>query len=299
MEQISKYRFDDFEADVRSGELRRKGQRLKLQLQPFYVLMALLERPKDVVTREQLRQRIWPDDTFVDFDHSLNTAVAKVRDALGDSANNPKYVETIAKKGYRFLGAVETVSEPSPVPSSAQSRTADNTLSLSGGVQKNLPAQNSANAAVIGGSAEQAKAGSAELPHASRNITRLLFTLAQIMYMIFYLSALLSWEKLAAAADAAWQGAGSAAFVVYLVTALVGLVVRLYLITATAFDYPLLGEKYRRIFPALFVLDMIWALSPLLLKERMGMGLALAAAAALIYMPFAQRVLMKMMQSRP
>lgn len=116
------------------------------------------------------------------------------------------------------------------------------------------------------------------------------------MYVIFYLSALLSWEKLAAATDAAWRGAGPTAFVVYLVTALVGLVVRLYLITATAFDYHLLGEKYRRIFPALFVLDMIWALAPLLLKDRIGMGLALGAAAALIYMPFAQRVLMKMMQ---
>lgn len=304
MDRISKYRFDEFEADVRAGELRRKGQRLKLQLQPFYVLVALLERPKDVVTREELRQRIWPEDTFVDFDHSLNTAVAKVRDALGDSAASPKYVETIAKRGYRFLGEVATVSEPAPAASTASAQVAQS----QGGTAEPVGVVRAASASAREIAGQSGAASSVtpspfsathpELPRASRSMTRLLFTLAQIMYVIFYLSALLSWEKLAAAADGAWRGAGATAFVVYLVTALVGLVVRLYLITATAFDYHLLSEKYRRIFPALFVLDMIWALSPLLLKDRMGMGLALGAAAALIYMPFAQRVLMKMMQPR-
>jgi DNA-binding winged helix-turn-helix (wHTH) protein len=299
MERVSKYKFDEFEADVRAGELRRKGQRLKLQLQPFYVLVALLERPKEVVTREELRQRIWPEDTFVDFDHSLNTAVAKVRDALGDSAGSPKYVETIAKRGYRFLGDVETASEATQaVPPLLQQ-----TGSLHAGATQTGPAQ--------GGSAQtnlaapvqpntQATAGAAqtELPRASRGVTRLLFLLAQVMYVVFYLSALLSWEKLAQATETVWRTAGQTAFIIYLVTALTGLVVRLYLITATAFDYHLLGEKYRRIFPALFLLDMVWALAPLLLKDRIGMGLALGAAAALIYMPFAQRVLMKMMQQR-
>jgi hypothetical protein len=89
---------------------------------------------------------------------------------------------------------------------------------------------------------------------------------------------------------------GQTPFVVFLVTAMVGVAVRLYLITATAFDYHLLGEKYRVLFPALFVLDMIWALGPFLLADRMGLGLALGASAALIYMPFAQRVLMKMIE---
>src|SRR5579859_2904054 len=109
METVLKYRFDDFEADLRAAELRRKGTRLKLQLQPFQVLVALLERPKEVITREELRQRLWPEDTFVDFDHGLNTAMVKLRDVLGDSASKPKYVETIAKRGYRFLGEAEAV----------------------------------------------------------------------------------------------------------------------------------------------------------------------------------------------
>src|SRR5947207_13776771 len=110
MEPVLKYKFDEFEADLKAAELRRNGTRLKLQLQPFQVLVALLERPGEVVAREELRQRLWPQDTFVDFDHGLNTAMAKVRDVLGDSAAKPRYVETIAKRGYRFLGHVTTVS---------------------------------------------------------------------------------------------------------------------------------------------------------------------------------------------
>ncbi|HEU5413549.1 MAG TPA: hypothetical protein VFW31_07320, partial [Candidatus Angelobacter sp.] len=96
----------------------------------------------------------------------------------------------------------------------------------------------------------------------------------------------------------AWHSAGQVAFPAYLFTALVGLVMRLYLITATALDYHLLSEKYRLLYPALFLLDMMWALAPFLIADRIGPGLALAATAALIYMPFAQRVLMKMMQMK-
>src|SRR5882724_8397896 len=116
MSSVLKYKFDDFEADIRAAELRRNGARLKLQLQPFQVLVALLERPKDVVAREELRQRLWPEDTFVDFDHGLNTAMVKLRDVLGDSASNPRYIETIAKRGYRYLGDVQAVEEQQAAP---------------------------------------------------------------------------------------------------------------------------------------------------------------------------------------
>src|SRR6476469_7349858 len=114
MASILKYKFGEFEADLRAAELRKRGHRLKVQLQPFQLLVALMERPNDVVTREELRLRLWPEDTFVDFDHGLNTAVAKLRETLGDSASSPKYVETIAKRGYRFLGNVEIVEETAP-----------------------------------------------------------------------------------------------------------------------------------------------------------------------------------------
>jgi len=100
-------RFGVFVADLAAGGLRKNGVRIRLQEQPFQILAYLLERPGEVVTREQLRQKLWPADTFVDFDHSLNTAVNKLREALGDSASSPRYVETLARRGYRFLAPVE------------------------------------------------------------------------------------------------------------------------------------------------------------------------------------------------
>ena len=98
--------FGTFEVDLRAGELRKQGKRIKLQDQPFQVLSVLLQRPGDVVTREELRKQIWPEDTFVDFDNSLNTAINKLREALGDSADNPRFIETLPRRGYRFLAPV-------------------------------------------------------------------------------------------------------------------------------------------------------------------------------------------------
>src|SRR5258707_2037139 len=281
-----KYKFDQFEADVNAAELLRGGTRLKLQMQPFQVLVALLERPKEVITREELRLRLWPEDTFVDFDHGLNTAMVKLRDVLGDSAGSPRYVETIAKRGYRFLGNVQIVQEPGTAQAAAG-------VVASPGSAATDNAQPSAPAGLGAHSPAET-----ELPRASRSASRLLFVLVQIMYLIFYLSALFDWHALDRAAFMIWPRAGQFIFVVFLVTAMVGVAVRLYLITATSFDYHLLGEKYRIIFPGLFLLDMTWALAPFLLADRMGPGLALGSSAALIYLPFAQRVLMKMIQRR-
>ena len=115
-------RFGVYEVDLQAGELRRKGRKAKLQEQPFQVLALLLERPGEVVTREALREKLWPADTFVEFDHSLNTAISKIREALGDLADNPRFVETLPRRGYRFIAPVEgpgQASEPEatlPVP---------------------------------------------------------------------------------------------------------------------------------------------------------------------------------------
>src|SRR5229473_560172 len=99
-------RFATFEVDLRVGELRKQGKRLRLQDQPFQVLAVLLQRPGDVVTREELRSQIWSRDTFVDFDNGLNTAINKLREALGDSADNPRFIETLPRRGYRFLAPI-------------------------------------------------------------------------------------------------------------------------------------------------------------------------------------------------
>jgi eukaryotic-like serine/threonine-protein kinase len=100
-------RFDGFEADLRSGELRKEGVKLKLSEQPFSLLALLLARPGEVVTREELQKQLWPADTFVDFERGLNKAINRLRDALGDSATTPRYIETLPKRGYRFIGPLD------------------------------------------------------------------------------------------------------------------------------------------------------------------------------------------------
>src|SRR5271156_1129902 len=100
-------RFGAFEADLPSGEIRKSGSRIKLQDQPFKVLQILLEHPGDLVTREELQSRIWPEDSFGDFDHAVNVAVGKLRAALGDSAENPSFIETVPRRGYRFVATLD------------------------------------------------------------------------------------------------------------------------------------------------------------------------------------------------
>jgi DNA-binding winged helix-turn-helix (wHTH) protein len=99
--------FGVFQVDFRSRELRKRGLRIRLQEQPFQILSLLLERPGEVFTREDLHRRLWPADTFVEFDHSLNTAIKKLRQALGDNPDTPRFVETLPKVGYRFIAPVE------------------------------------------------------------------------------------------------------------------------------------------------------------------------------------------------
>jgi DNA-binding winged helix-turn-helix (wHTH) protein/Tol biopolymer transport system component len=116
-------RFGLFELDLQAAELRRNGTRIKLQEQPFRILELLLQRPGEVVSRDELRNGLWPQDTFVDFDHSLNAAIRRLRDALGDSAENPRFVETVARRGYRFVAPVSndnpaiTLSSQTPTTS--------------------------------------------------------------------------------------------------------------------------------------------------------------------------------------
>ena len=110
-------RFHTFEVHLRAGELYRAGHKIRLQDQPFRVLAMLLEHPGEVVAREDLQKRLWPADTFVDFDHSLNTAIKKLRLALCDDRENPRFIETLPKRGYRFIGAVnQPAKPPSPAP---------------------------------------------------------------------------------------------------------------------------------------------------------------------------------------
>ena len=118
-------RFDNFELDIRAGELRKHGIRLRLQGQPLQVLEALLKRPGDLVTREEIQAQIWPADTFVDFDHSLHNAIARLREVLGDSAEMPRFIETLPRRGYRFIAPVERNGIAAPAPLAQQTPDRD------------------------------------------------------------------------------------------------------------------------------------------------------------------------------
>src|SRR5262244_1311629 len=108
----ARIRFGLFEVDLSAGVLEREGRKIRLQEQPFQILTLLLERPGEVVTREELRQKLWQQDTFVDYDAGLNTAIRKLREGLGDSAENPRFVETLPRRGYRFIAPVDAAVEP-------------------------------------------------------------------------------------------------------------------------------------------------------------------------------------------
>lgn len=263
--QTHVFRFGIYEADTRSGELRKNGAKLKVQGQPFEVLIALLARPGEVVTREELRLRLWPSDTFVDFDHGLNTAINKLRDLLGDTASNPRFIETVPKRGYRFLAPVQA-----PDASPSVNSTTDATTAMP-------PAAAAAPTAI---------AELHELPRINRALGRSLLILIQIMYLCFYIAAL--W-KLKAGVVGDWR-----VFMAIIVSAVIAIPLRLYLLTAAAFDYRRLGENFRKLWPAVFFFDLLWALSPFLLLHEIGFGLAFGACAALLYVPFSQRTLIRM-----
>src|SRR5713101_6867686 len=112
LRHTSVVRFGTYEIALHSGELRKAGVRIRVQQQPLRLLEILLERPGEIVTREELRSRIWPNESFGDFDQAVNVAVAKLRGALGDSADNPRYIETLPRRGYRFIAEVAVVSRP-------------------------------------------------------------------------------------------------------------------------------------------------------------------------------------------
>ena len=104
-------RFGVFELDPRAGELRKKGMKIRLQGQPVEILAMLLERPGETITREELKKKLWPGDTFGDFDHGLNAAVKRLRDALGDDPDNPRFVETVPRRGYRFVSSSDLAAD--------------------------------------------------------------------------------------------------------------------------------------------------------------------------------------------
>jgi len=275
-------RFGVFELDLAAGELRKNGARVRLQEQPFQVLALLTERAGDVVTREELRQKLWPSDTFVDFDHSLNTAVNKLRETLGDSASSPRFVETLARRGYRFLAPVQSSQEISNVAAAATGHFLEQTS-----VAETQPSPDVFHPEL-------------EVPIPRRSLTRGLFALTQAMYLIFYVVALFRLRTVQVIADSFLPGWGATVLVAtVMVTAGVGIPLRFYLLSAVGFDYQRLGEKFQQMFPFILALDQLWAVAPFLLMRWIGLGAAFAVSAALLYVPFSERTLIRMAYVKP
>ncbi len=308
-----RFAFGLYEADPRSGELRKSGMKLRIQEQPFQILVELLEHPNEVVTRDELRQKLWPADTFVDFDHGLNTAINKLREVLGDTANNPRFVETLARRGYRFIAPVKVIggdvaSAGAAGCGSAQNgsqthpHTNETTVATQSPAAQTSPPDvllNDVPAGIVP-ALEDTPAEEEYLPAPSRGISRTLFALAQIMYLIFYGVALVNFDQLPLLMGNVLGGKVES-FVepVVLVTATVGIALRLYLLTAVLFDFKPLGAKFKRLYPFVLPLDQLWALAPFLLVSRIGIGAAFAACAALLYLPFSERTLVKMAYKWP
>ena len=273
-----RYRFGIFELDAATGELRRKGLRVKLHTQPFQVLSMLLEQPGTMLTREEICRELWPDGTFVDYEHGLNSAINRLREALGDKASNPRFIETLSRRGYRFVAPVERIDSNEMILEEVASAT--------------LPMELSSPPDITNGYLSRVLASPEHLPQTSARVVRVLFLLLQVMYLGFYVGALANLTEIEDLMSP--LSVSSELFATLIVTAAVLIPVRIFLFCGILFRAPRMLEKYGKIWWFLLPLDVLWSTAPFLLLHHIPYGLALACMAPLVYSPFAQRSLVLM-----
>jgi len=279
-----RYRFGAFEADAATGELRRQGLRIKLNAQPFQVLLMLLEKRGELITREEISRELWPDGTFVDYEHGVNSAINRIREALGDTAASPRFVETLARRGYRFVAPAERIPLDESPPSNSENPASREQAPTSAEAQAIPPQPDSRFPSIL--------ATSEELPNASHRVVQTLFALMQLMYLGFYIGALANLAEI----EELFAPLPNAALIfhILIVTAAIMIPVRAFVLCAVVFHAPGVRQKFLRIWPFLLALDVLWALSPFLLLNHINYGLALACTTLLVYSPFAQRSLVLM-----
>lgn len=288
---VRRYRFGVFEVDAVTGELRRQGILIKLNAQPFQVLLMLLSRPGHLMTREDIARELWPEGTFVDFEHGVNSAVNRIREALGDSAGNSRFVQTLARRGYRFVAPVEEI-RPDESPSIAVAEPSSIPALDLGEMPKASIGQASADAESGNRFLNRILASPHELPKASYKVVQSLFILMQLMYLGFYVGAL---SNLAEIGDLLMPlPKATQALTILIVSAAILIPARAFVLSAVVFHAPGIREKFLRIWPFLFALDVLWSLAPFLLLHHISFGLALACTTLLVYSPFAQRSLVLM-----
>jgi DNA-binding winged helix-turn-helix (wHTH) protein len=310
-ERQGSIRFESFDLDLHTRELRKDGRLIKLQDQPGKLLVLLASRAGELVTRAEIEKALWREDEFVEFEHAVNTAMRKIRAALGDDLDRPRFIETLPRKGYRFIAAVETSAATGPqnrvdkaasLPtlgpnneSAVRNNSGGRTLADNGAIANAVSPRGTSGAAPsqaagLTATAPRARDADFSLP---RPLARFLFLTVQCGYLAMYCAALYKAEAVREVLARGLGGWAAMAGPLVLIIAMCGIAVRLYLLASVGLNHRAAGENFRRLFPALFILDTFWAVSPLLLVYNIGYGLALGSIAPLAYLPFCQRTLVQ------
>lgn len=270
-----------YEADASTGELRRQGIRVRLNAQPFQVLLLLLEHRGELLTREQIARALWPEGTFVDYEHGVNSAINRLREALRDPASSPRFIETLARRGYRFIAPAERIDAEQNT--AAPAVLADRAVSA----PQSSPEP----------TATHILASPAELPKIPQPVAQWLFVGMQLMYLAFYAGALANLAEIEDLFSSLSKPV--VALAVLIVTAAVLIPVRAFVITGVLLRAPAVREKFLKLWMFLLPLDELWALAPFLLLHHINVGLALSCTALLAWSPFVQRSLMLMGAGAP
>jgi cholera toxin transcriptional activator len=289
-----RYRFGVFEADAATGELRKQGMRVKLNAQPFQLLCMLLARPGEVLAREEIARELWTGDTFVDFEHGVNSAINRIREALGDTAANPRFVETLARRGYRFVAPVEQIGNgtEAQLARAESASTAAQTPAHSPEAGVEISRSDPTLVEVEPARRSRILSTPEELPIVSHPIVQTIFVLFHLMYLGFYIGALANLGEIDDLMAPLPHAA--IAFDILVASAAVLIPVRAFILTAAVFRAPAFRHKFLTLWPFLLIVDVLWALSPFLLLHHINAGLALACTTLLVYSPFAQRSLILM-----
>jgi len=298
----TRVRFASFELDCATGELYKDGKRLKLQDQPARLLVLLVSRARSLVTREEIQSALWEDGQFVEFEHAINVAIKKIREALGDDPVKPRILETLPRRGYRFIADVEPVEESreskpietivTPVPVRLDPPSAGPAIEpvavppIAASVPVEPPPQPRTKPQNDFDDEETLEREFA-LPAVP---ARIMFLAVQVMYLTVYGLALIKMDAVSSVLGAA--GVGWLAIPV-LVGAACSIPVRLFLIFTVGLGHPAAGMKYRRMLPYLMPWDWLWAPSPFLAIHSIGPEWALVLTAVLVYPPISQLILMR------
>jgi DNA-binding winged helix-turn-helix (wHTH) protein len=296
--QPARVRFEPYELDCITGELFKDGSRLKLQDQPARLLILLVSRAGTLVTRDEIQEALWEDGQFVEFEHAINVAIKKIREALNDDPLKPRMLETLPRKGYRFIAPVKAVENPvnsvaveanvvpsmpevEPTPLTVKEDLLPPPAQIQTKIEKKDPEPD-----------EETLEREFALPATP---ARILFLTVQVMYLTIYSLALIHMYDIASVLGTAGVGWLAAPL---LIGAAGSIPVRLYLIFTVGLGHPAAGIKYRRMLPYLMPWDWIWAASPFLAVHTIGPQWALVLSAVLVYPPISQVILMRSIDHR-